>query len=107
MATLKTLLTFILAGAFLGLATASWLGPKWLEWDNTPRLQATQMMCNLPEVIRGVTQQLLHYQFMGTLVGAGIMLVLGIVFVVSRAKKQKQQRAGQPPLTPPSPGPSV
>jgi len=107
MATLKTLLTFILAGAFLGLASASWLGPKWLEWDNTPRIQATQMMCNLPEVIRNVTQQLLSYQLTGTLAGAGIALVLGIVFVVTRAKKQKQKLAGEPPLAPPPPGPTV
>ena len=37
MAAVKTLLTFVLLGAFLGLAGASWLGPKYLEWDNTPR----------------------------------------------------------------------
>jgi len=107
LATLKTLLTFLLAGAFLGLATASWLGPKWLEWDNTPRIQATQAMCDLPQVIRQVSQQLLSYQLTGTLVGAGIMLVLGIVYTVTRAKKQKRAGQPQPPLTPPSPGPTV
>ncbi|WNG31348.1 hypothetical protein F0U62_04460 [Cystobacter fuscus] len=100
MAALKTLLTFILAGAFGGLATASWLGPKWLEWDNTTRIQATQMMCNLPEVIRSVSAQLLGYQLTGTGVGAGIGLVLGIVFLVMRSKKQKAPQV--PPATPPS-----
>ncbi|WP_395853929.1 hypothetical protein [Cystobacter fuscus] len=99
-AALKTLLTFILAGAFGGLATASWLGPKWLEWDNTTRIQATQMMCNLPEVIRSVSAQLLGYQLTGTGVGAGIGLVLGIVFLVMRSKKQKAPQV--PPATPPS-----
>ncbi|ATB35381.1 hypothetical protein CYFUS_000794 [Cystobacter fuscus] len=98
-ATLKTLLTFILAGAFGGLATASWLGPKWLEWDNTTRIQATQTMCNLPEVIRSVTAQLLGYQLTGTGVGAGIGLVLGIVFLVMRSKKQKVPQV--PPAAPP------
>ncbi|WP_434386140.1 hypothetical protein [Melittangium boletus] len=105
MATLKTLLTFLLAGAFLGLASASWLGPKWLEWDNTPRFQATQMMCDLPKIIRDVSAQLLGYQITGTLVGAGVMLVLGIVYVVARAKKQR--RAAQPPVAPPPASPAA
>jgi hypothetical protein len=112
MATLKTLLTFLLAGAFLGLASASWLGPKWIEWYNTPSFQATQTLCNLPEVIQGVTRQLLHYQLIGTLVGAGVALALGIAFVVARNKKQKAKKGtgtGLPPapLAPPPPGPTV
>jgi hypothetical protein len=103
-ASLKTLLTFLLAGAFAGLATASWLGPKWLEWDNTTRIQATQTMCNLPEVIRNVTAELLAYQFTGTWVGAGAGLVLGLVFLVVRSRKQK---ASPPPVAPPPPSPPV
>jgi hypothetical protein len=105
MATLKTLLTFLLAGAFLGLATASWLGPKWLEWDNTPRFQATQMMCDLPKIIRDVSQQMLSYQITGTLVGAGIMLALGIVYVVTQTRKRRL--AAQPPVAPPPASPAA
>jgi hypothetical protein len=105
MAMLKTLLTFVLTGAFLGLATASWLGPKWLEWDNTTRLQATQVMCNLPEVIRDVSAQLLEYQLLGTLIGAGAFLLLGIVFVVQRSKRQKQGE--QPPPQSPEARPTA
>ena len=105
MATLKTLLTFILLGAFLGLATASWIGPQFLEWYNTAPLGA-QTMCDLPKVIQGITADLLRYQVYGTLIGAGSFLILGIVFVVSRSKKQK--RTQQPPTTPPvQPGPAV
>ncbi|WPB76299.1 hypothetical protein KYC5002_45850 [Archangium violaceum] len=100
MATLKTLLTFILLGAFLGLATASWIGPQFLEWYNTAPLGA-QTVCDLPKVIQGVTADLLRYQVYGTLIGAGAFLILGIVFVVSRSKKQKQ--AQQPPTTPTAP----
>ena len=95
MAILKTLLTFLLAGAFLGLATASYLGPKWLEWDNTATLAPTQTMCNLPEIIRLTAGKLLHYQLMGTLVGAGAMLVLGIAFIAMR-----RNRGTQPPVPP-------
>jgi hypothetical protein len=98
MATLKTLLTFMLLGAFLGLATASWLAPKWLEWDNSPRYQAAQTLCNLPEIIRNITADLLHYQLVGTLAGTGTFLVLGIFFVVWRNKRNKlTQRPPTPP----------
>lgn len=99
MATLKTLLTFILAGAFLGLATASWAGPHFLEWYNTAPLGA-QTVCDLPKVVQSITADLLRYQLIGTLTGAGAFLVLGIFFVVSRSKKQKQT---QPPPAPPQP----
>ncbi|KFA91078.1 hypothetical protein [Archangium violaceum] len=107
MATLKTLLTFILFGAFMGLATASWAAPKWLEWDNTTRFQATQTMCNLPEVIRQISASLLQYQLYGTLTGAGTFLILGIVFVVSRSKKQKQAQPPTAPTPPAQPGPAA
>jgi hypothetical protein len=110
MATLKTLLTFTLLGAFLGLAGASWLGPKWLEWDNTPRFQTAQTLCNLPEIIRDVSAQLLYYQLVGTLTGAGLFLMLGVVFVVQRSKRRKeheQSRQPPPPPTPPQPHPGA
>ena len=102
MATLKTLLTFILAGAFLGLATASWAGPQFLEWYNTAPLGA-QTVCDLPKVIQGITADLLRYQVYGTLIGAGVFFIQGILFVVSRSKKQKQQ----PPTPPPQPRPAA
>jgi hypothetical protein len=95
MATLKTLLTFMLAGAFFGLAGASWLGPKWLQWDNTTRLAATQTMCDLPVVIESVTSELLRMQLLGTLGGALVFLVLGIFFVRARGKRST-------PAAPPS-----
>ncbi len=105
MATLKTLLTFMLLGAFLGLATASWAGPRFLEWYNTAPLGA-QTVCDLPKVIQGITADLLRYQVYGTLMGAGTFLILGIVFVRWQSKRQKRMQ--QPPTTPPAqPGPAV
>jgi len=97
MATLKTLLTFMLLGAFLGLATASWIGPRFLEWYNTAPLGA-QTVCDLPKVVQGITADLLRYQLIGTLTGTGTFLVLGIVFVVWRNKRNKlMQRPPTPP----------
>jgi hypothetical protein len=100
MATLKTLLTFMLAGAFLGLAGASWLGPKYIEWDNTPRLTSAQTLCDLPAIVQDVTGQLLQMQLFGTLGGALVFLVLGIVFVRMRGKRNTP---AAPTGTPPQP----
>ena len=97
MATLKTLLTFMLLGAFLGLATASWVGPRFLEWYNTAPLGA-QTVCDLPKVVQGITADLLRYQLIGTLTGTGTFLVLGIFFVVWRNKRNKLMQ--RPPTTP-------
>jgi len=87
MATLKTLLTFMLAGAFLGLAGASWLSPKYIEWDNTPRLTSAQTLCDLPAIVQDVTGQLLQMQLIGTLGGAVLFLVMGVFFVRARGKR--------------------
>ena len=92
MAILKTLLTFLLVGAFVGLATASYAGPKFLEWNNTTTFASVQTNCNLPEVIRKVASELLHYQVMGTLIGSALFLVAGIALVVVR-----RNRAARPP----------
>ena len=94
LASLKTLFTFLLAGAFGGLATASWLGPKWLEWNNTTNIPVAQTMCNLPEVVRSVAAQLLGYQLTGTGTGAAVGLALGTVYLVARRRK------GPPPSVP-------
>jgi hypothetical protein len=103
MATLKTLLTFMLLGAFLGLAAASWIGPQFLEWYNTAPLGA-QTVCDLPKVVQGITADLLRYQLIGTLTGTGVFLVLGIAFVVWRNKRAK---LASPPSTPAQPGPAA
>lgn len=100
LASLKTLFTFLLTGAFVGLATTSWLGPKWLEWNNTTHIQATQTMCNLPEVVRSVASQLLGYQLTGTGVGAGAGLVLGVVYLVARKGRSKRQPPPAPRVPP-------
>jgi hypothetical protein len=99
MATLKTLLTFMLLGALVGLLGASWLGPRWIAWNNTATL-ATTTQCNLPEVVERVTSELLYYQSLGAAVGAGAFLVLGAVVVRRRAVAHRAQPA--PAARPPA-----
>lgn len=96
MAVLKTLLTFLLAGAFLGLATASYAAPKFLEWNNSTTFPSVQTVCDLPAVVRKVSSELLHYQLIGTLVGAAVFLVLGIALVAMRRNKGVQPPPAQP-----------
>jgi hypothetical protein len=98
MAKLKTVLTFMLAGAFLGNLVATFAAPSFMEWYNSTSL-ASQTMCNLPQVVHDVTSQLIRAQFIGSGIGAVVFLVLGIVFVRARARKQ-QTLPPQPPATP-------
>ncbi|HYH97540.1 hypothetical protein [Hyalangium sp.] len=103
MAKLKTVLTFMLAGAFLGNLVATFTAPRFMEWYNSTPL-ASQTMCNLPQVVHDVTTQLIRAQFIGSGIGVVLFLVLGTVYVQARAKKQS---APPPPAsTPPPPAPT-
>jgi hypothetical protein len=92
-------LFFVLAGALLGNLVATLLAPHYIEWNNSTPL-ATQMQCDLPKVVRTVSAELIHDQLIGTVGGAALFLVLGVAFLVSRARKQK---AGTPPPSTPAP----
>ncbi|WP_224363474.1 hypothetical protein [Hyalangium versicolor] len=96
MATLKTLLTFMLAGAFIGNVVASFTAPYFMAWYNSTSL-ATETVCNLPEVVRTISSDLFRAQLIGSGIGAVAFLVLGILFVRARARKQ---RATPPPTAP-------
>lgn len=98
MNTAKTLLNFVLAGALLGILVASWAGPTFIGWYNETPL-ASQVMCNLPEVVRNVSSSLLTWQAVGAGIGATAFLVLGIL-VARRASRRARAQAGE--TTPPS-----
>jgi hypothetical protein len=99
MAKLKTVLTFMLAGAFLGNVVATFAAPSFMEWYNSASL-ASQTICNLPQVVRDVSNQLIRAQFIGSGIGAVVFLVLGIVFLRARAKRAKAPTATPPTATP-------
>ncbi|MCP3098308.1 hypothetical protein LZ198_05375 [Myxococcus sp. K15C18031901] len=95
MNTAKTLLNFVLVGTLLGAVVASLVGPHAIGWYNETPL-ATQTMCNLPQVVRNVTSQLLTWQVIGAGIGAAAFLALGVVFTL-RMKKKAQARPPAPP----------
>jgi hypothetical protein len=92
----KTVLTFMLGGALLGNLVATLAAPRFMEWYNSTPL-ASQTMCNLPQVVHDVTRQLIRAQLIGSGIGLIVFLVLGVVFVQARAKKQ---HAPPPPVAP-------
>jgi uncharacterized membrane protein YjgN (DUF898 family) len=97
---LKTVLTFMLGGSLIGAVVASLVAPMVLAWWNSAPL-ANQTMCDLPSAIHETTSALIKAQLVGAGVGAVAFMVLGILFVRSRTRKQKA--AEQPPTTPPTP----
>ncbi len=94
MARLKTVFTFMLAGALLGNLVATFAAPSFLEWYNSTPL-ADQTMCNLPKVVRDVTSDLIRAQLIGSGIGVVLFLVLGILVV--RARKQETPPTDAPP----------
>jgi len=90
----KTTLIFVLLGALLGVAAASYVVPPALSWysepGGLPRGTQIQALVQIPEVIRYATGRLIRGQMVGGAIGAAAGLVLGIVL---RPKRR-------PPVTP-------
>ena len=87
---MKTVLIFLLLGALLGVAAASYIVPAALSWYNEPgALQKggqVQALVNVPEVIRYTTDRLIKSQAIGAAIGAGMGLVVGL-FAASRGRR--------------------
>ena len=73
-------LRFMLVGAIVGVLVASVVVPPLLIWYNEPGAvtpgQQTQMICNIPTLIRYATRRLLLGQVMGGVMGAMLFLVI-------------------------------
>lgn len=102
----KRLSIFALIGAFLGLLSASLLGPMWIAWYNTPA--QGQAMCDCKTCVESAASSLLTGQLIGTVIGAVLLLILGAV--LSRGNKTPPATgAGTAPpaeTPPPPPGPA-
>jgi hypothetical protein len=90
---MKTVLIFLLLGALLGAAAASFAVPPALSWYNEPgALQKSgqvQALVNIPEVIRYTTDRLIKSQAIGAGIGGLVGLVLG-AFTASSGRRRRQ-----------------
>jgi hypothetical protein len=85
MAQVRSVLMFMLAFAFLAVIAVSWLGPKYIQWDNTPGNGTAAMCLCSTQALQGA-QRLIAFQMTGAAVGAGLGLIAGIAFAVMRRK---------------------
>lgn len=79
MAIFRKLLTLALVGAVLGDVVATLIARAFIPWYQTPgsMTQGAQQICNLAVVTRGTIDQVVHYQVIGAVVGALLLLVGG------------------------------
>jgi len=93
---MKTVLIFLLLGALLGVAGASFVVPPALSWYNAPgALQKSgqvQALVNIPEVIRYTTDRLIKSQAIGAGIGALLGLVIG-AFSASSGRRREPSGA--------------
>ena len=108
MAAVKTTLIFVLLGALLGAAAASYLVPPALSWYSAPgglpQGAQVQAIVQIPEVIRYATSKLIKGQTIGAGIGAAVGLVFGI-FVVVSGRRRRAPADIERPAGAPAPGP--
>jgi len=75
---MKRVTIFGLVGAIVFSILTTWLGPKMIGWYVTPADQPAAMSCQAAVV--GAMHRLIQTQMIGTLIGLGVGLILGIVF---------------------------
>ncbi len=77
---MKRTLRFMLVGAIVGVLVASVVVPPLLIWYNEPGAvtpgHQTEMICNVPTLIRYTTRRLLLGQVIGGVLGAMFFLVI-------------------------------
>jgi hypothetical protein len=83
----------------VGLLAASYLGPRYIEWDNSTSVQGSNCPC--AETARQGATRLVYYQLNGGGIGAGVGAAAGILFLWIRRKKA--QGAASTPAAPPAP----
>jgi hypothetical protein len=88
---LRAVLTFVVAGALLGVMGTTLLFPRYMAWDNTPG--QGKALCDCAETTRQAADRLVSAQLTGCTVGAGLGAVAGIAFGVLRRKKKASNGA--------------
>ena len=86
MAHVRAVLNFVVAGALFAVLVASWVGPRFIAWDNTPGSGVDAMCLCSQQALQGA-QWMIAYQMRGCAIGAGLGLVAGVAFVILRRKR--------------------
>lgn len=81
----RTVLSFVVGGALLGVLLASFVGPKYIAWDNTVGSGASAM-CVCQEVALQGAQRMISLQMNWCAAGAVVGLIAGGVFAYFRKK---------------------
>jgi hypothetical protein len=102
---MKTTTIFILAGALIGAAIASFVVPPALSWysepGGLPEGTTIQALVQIPEVIRYSTDKLIRWQTIGAVLGAVAGLGLDMTLRVRRRGRQKLAENATPALDTP------
>jgi hypothetical protein len=83
LALVRRLLLWTLGGAVLGVVTASLIAPSFLISQNTTRFPEAQ--CNCIQVTRDTAESLIRWQLLGAAIGAGALLIVGVLLWMRRA----------------------
>ena len=98
---MKSLVIWVLAGALIGVAAASFIVPPMLSWYNEAGYlsQGGQpaAMVNLPEVVKYSTSRLIRGQAIGGAIGAVLFMVLGLLL---GSRGRRRASAGSSPTAP-------
>src|SRR5262250_2374073 len=80
---MKSLVIWVLAGALIGVAAASFIVPPMLSWYNEAGYLSQggqpSAVVNLPQVVKYATSRLIRGQAIGAGIGAVVFFVLGLV----------------------------
>jgi uncharacterized membrane protein YeaQ/YmgE (transglycosylase-associated protein family) len=78
----KTVVLFMLIGALIGIAVASFVVPPMLAWYAEPggphAGEKVQAICDLAETIRSATHRLMMSQLVAGIIGAIVFLFPGL-----------------------------
>jgi hypothetical protein len=81
----RAVLSFMVAGALLGILSVTLMGPKLITWDNTAGNGDGMCLCGIAAG-RGA-DTLITYQLRGVGGGAALGTILGVLVVIQRRKR--------------------
>ena len=85
MAQVRAVLFVIVAFTLSAFLLVSWLGPSYINWNNTTASGGGMCLCS-DQALYGA-RVMISYQLYGAAVGAGLGLVAGITYAIMRRKK--------------------